>query len=348
MKPSNKIYEPTETILLTGAGFTKGFGGYLGSEMWAAILNQPEVQKDHDLRQVMVEQPHLNFEVVYHDVQSSKKYNPEQKSALTQAVGRSYRQMDEILRTSPANNPVAACRGLVRRFSGSRHKRTLGFVFTLNQDLLVERFYVNEDVEKMMAIPALHRPEWFRCDVGPFFGENDGGELKLPDELVVNQEEERLWTKFTSQLMYVKLHGSFGWRSQDGSDVMVIGHEKLGAIRKEPLLKWYLALFEDVLNRGQRKLLAVGYSFRDEHVNDIIVKAIRNSKLQLYILSPKQPIDFRSELFSLPKPRYHVTEIWNSLGGYFPGTVDDFYNEGNSFVPPQARGFLDALGLLNL
>jgi hypothetical protein len=30
-------------VLLTGAGFTKTFGGYLASEMWATILNQPEV-----------------------------------------------------------------------------------------------------------------------------------------------------------------------------------------------------------------------------------------------------------------------------------------------------------------
>ena len=31
-------------VLLTGAGFTKTFGGYLASEMWATILNQPEIQ----------------------------------------------------------------------------------------------------------------------------------------------------------------------------------------------------------------------------------------------------------------------------------------------------------------
>lgn len=195
----------------------------------------------------------------------------------------------------------------------------------------------------MIALPALHRPEWFKCNVGPLFGEKEDDELKLPNESAISEEQKKLWTTFTSQLQYVKLHGSFGWRSQDGSDVMVIGHDKFGAIQKEPLLKWYLTLLENVLNKGERKLLVVGYSFRDKHINEIIVKAIRNNRLQLYVMSPKQPIDFRSELFSAPKPRYHVTEIWESLAGYFPGTVHDFYQENNFFVPAQARAFLNAL-----
>ena len=43
-----------KTILLTGAGFTKTFGGFLGSEMWAAIFNQPEVGEDNKLREYML------------------------------------------------------------------------------------------------------------------------------------------------------------------------------------------------------------------------------------------------------------------------------------------------------
>ena len=42
-------------VLLTGAGFTKTFGGYLASEMWATILNQPEVQRSPELLKGMRE-----------------------------------------------------------------------------------------------------------------------------------------------------------------------------------------------------------------------------------------------------------------------------------------------------
>jgi len=33
-----------KTILLTGAGFTKNFGGFIASEMWAKIFNCRELQ----------------------------------------------------------------------------------------------------------------------------------------------------------------------------------------------------------------------------------------------------------------------------------------------------------------
>ena len=175
-------YNPANTILLTGAGFTKSFGGYLGSELWAAILNQPELQSDMELRKEMFEDKHLNFEVIYYRVQHSTKYSDEQKAALTAAIRRAYSQMDAILcGVSAGSVPAsAACRVFIRLFSGSRQNRTLGFVFTLNQDLLMERFYINGDQNKMMALPGLHRPEWFKSNVGPLFGEDEDDELKLP------------------------------------------------------------------------------------------------------------------------------------------------------------------------
>jgi len=37
-------------ILLTGAGFTKNFGGFLGSQMWDQIINDPEIQDNDNLR----------------------------------------------------------------------------------------------------------------------------------------------------------------------------------------------------------------------------------------------------------------------------------------------------------
>ena len=107
----------------------------------------------------------------------------------------------------------------------------------------------------------------------------------------------------------------------NGSDVMVIGHEKLGAIHNEPLLRWYLSLFKQVLYSGNRKLLVVGYGFRDQHVNEIIWNAIEKHQLHLYVLSPKQPSDFRDELFSLPQtalPRDRNLEVTRWLSPWYP------------------------------
>jgi hypothetical protein len=142
-------YTPANTVLLTGAGFTKNFGGYLASELWAILLNDREIQIDEQLRQLLVGDPHLNFEAVYHKVQSSDKHAPEQKLSFTRALRRVYAQMDALLCDSAdATNAKQACATFMRLFSGSRKDRTLGFVFTLNQDLLVERFYSNADGDR--------------------------------------------------------------------------------------------------------------------------------------------------------------------------------------------------------
>jgi hypothetical protein len=54
-------------VLLTGAGFTKTFGGYLASEMWATILNQPEVQNSPELLKGMRDLENLDYEMYYED-----------------------------------------------------------------------------------------------------------------------------------------------------------------------------------------------------------------------------------------------------------------------------------------
>ena len=40
-------------ILLTGAGFTKNFGGFLASEMWSKIFNTPAIQANKKLRDLL-------------------------------------------------------------------------------------------------------------------------------------------------------------------------------------------------------------------------------------------------------------------------------------------------------
>jgi hypothetical protein len=55
-------------VLLTGAGLTKNYGGYLASEMWATILNQPEVQDSPELLKGMRDLEHLDYETFYEEI----------------------------------------------------------------------------------------------------------------------------------------------------------------------------------------------------------------------------------------------------------------------------------------
>ncbi|MEP6934971.1 MAG: SIR2 family protein, partial [Nitrospirota bacterium] len=93
-----------------------------------------------------------------------------------------------------------------------------------------------------------------------------------------------------SKFVYIKLYGSYGWRSADGTNAMVVGGGKEERIAKEPLLKWYLELFREVLTGPECNLLVIGYGFRDKLINEVIAHAIRDRKLRLYIISPHQPI----------------------------------------------------------
>src|SRR5215468_987064 len=97
---------PAKALLLTGAGFSRPFGGYLASEMWALIFRQPEVRASESIRQKMLVD--MNFESVYGEVVTSAQYNEKEKHDIQEAVWRSYRDMhDEMLSRPPTATPSA-------------------------------------------------------------------------------------------------------------------------------------------------------------------------------------------------------------------------------------------------
>ncbi len=69
MSNQERWFKAAKNVFLTGAGFTKKFGGYLASEMWALVLNQAEVQQDEGLRRELLDE--MDFEKVYDQVLTS-------------------------------------------------------------------------------------------------------------------------------------------------------------------------------------------------------------------------------------------------------------------------------------
>jgi hypothetical protein len=335
-------------ILLTGAGFTKTFGGFLGSEMWAAIFNQPEVRADKTLRERMLE-GNLNYEAIYEHVITSpdSEFNTSQKSSFSKAVRKAYGDMDQQIyerRLGDKTGSVfSCCNSFIGRFS--RIQNTRAFFFTLNQDILVERFFSTSDT--ILSLPGLNSPKWFNDKIG---------NTLLPDEYVtvldeteVEKEKQKFWDIATGKFMYVKLHGSYGWRAKDGSDVMILGHGKKGRIEKEPLLRWYVSLFEQSLQEGNKNLVIIGYGFGDDHINDIIADAVRDKGLKLFVISPQRPADFRKDLSGVHGTyiefKHRAEEIWKGLYGYHPGKVTDFYRASQSGLPSLGHDFFRDLGI---
>lgn len=323
----------SKNILLTGAGFTKNFGGFLAEEMWAQIFNHTEVQKNWELVEKMQEQ--FDYENIYYEImQGDKPY----KQALHIATMKAYENLDSAMRDwVPGSGKKDGIYVLLDLFSGKADE--VSCFFTLNQDLLIERCFSGGDVgvrlSKEFDLPGIDMEFRKLRSINPLTKEEF---ISLPKDTV----DFKLSTK---KFNYIKLHGSCNWKSHDGSDAMVIGLNKQEAIEKEPLLKKYCAIFKDAISQKGVRLLVIGYGFGDDHINEIIYEAIKsvendNEKLKLYVLSPEAPGSFKKKLYESKtkgmceffKPK-GIT-IFSRLSGYFQCYLKDdfmsyYYNYGS-------------------
>lgn len=337
MSSQKSWFTPAKNILLTGAGFTKNFGGYLASEMWSVIFNQPEIRQYPSLREILLGE--LNFEQVYDQVPG--RSSPEEHTAFHSALTNAYGQMHLGI-CQRENNPrsSAVCSNFLAQFQKRRgNQQEKAFFFTLNQDLFVERFYLNNfNHEGLIKIPGLHHPKWFNQHLKGELQQEDLSQL--PDEDQMEEIKKQFWSKSTENFAYVKLHGSYGWMDKDGTHKMVIGNTKTGVIQREPLLSWYQSLFAKALRHQENQnLVIVGYGFRDDHINGVIADAIKENGLRLFVVSPKQPRDFREMLFS----EGHGDALWRGLFGYHSGLVTDFYQDNDADLSPQGQAFFNSL-----
>ncbi len=301
-------------ILLTGAGFTYNFGGFLAREMWSKIFNNPLVQANKEIRELL--QKDFDFESVYFEVTFGSKYNEQAKADLRKAVEGAYKDLDTTVKNYvfTGRNPMGVnIYGLGELFAFmSQRGSDKGWFFTLNQDLYMER-------KNGYRSPGALFPQVFNN------GSEVGGQnmVQLPDQAGVDRAKSNL-----CNASYIKLHGSYGWTSSSGSTQMVIGKNKVEDINREPLLKWYLDLFQDAIYEGSKKLLIIGYGFGDEHINRILLKGVQDYNLSIYIINPTDPENVKKVLEGYQEGTYSVADthaIWKGVRGYFPYSLRQIY-----------------------
>lgn len=323
-------------LLLTGAGFSRPFGGYLSSQMWALILCQPQVRSSDRLRKAMLRD--TNFEQVYSEVVTSSEYGGEEKHGFTEAVWKAYKQMHEEMCTqSNADRAHSLMSRFVHRFANREHSEP-ALVFTLNQDLLVESFNTPDLRLLQPGVPS-HQP--------------DGQSISLPGTAAVEEAAKTYRQAGSPAINYFKLHGSFNWLRHDGSRGLAIGTHKGTLLSEEPLLKWYQKVFEDGLHEPEQSLLVIGYSFRDPHINGTILNAVKAVGLKLFVMSPETPETFGDNVCETRRSaRKHQIgiegqgdEIWKALHGYYCGSVDDYYTSNHVKLPPKGQALFRDLGL---
>jgi hypothetical protein len=85
-----------KTVLLTGAGFTANFGGYLAEEMWSLIFSHPKVQKRPLVKQLMLGD--FNYESAYYKILHEGTWSSNDQAAILDATRNAYDRLDKAIR----------------------------------------------------------------------------------------------------------------------------------------------------------------------------------------------------------------------------------------------------------
>jgi SIR2-like domain len=285
-------------LLLTGAGFTKNFGAPLAAELWSIILGCPYLRNYPKVLDVLRE--NFDFEAVYRQVLDGD-FSDAEKEWLTRSVQYAYAYIDSVIQDILGSGiHINGLQAMINRFAGDRLQP--GFFFTLNQDLFLERHYYNGQRPLLPGIP--HKQHWFTSEFNTGIQPSDVSPLpaSVPGDFMKG-----------SGFFYIKLHGSMNWYSSVGSgQKLIIGQGKDAQINAEPILARYMELFREVLCGGEHKLLVIGYSFADPHINRVLMDSVKKG-LQLFVLSPGSPETLKNRMAS-----QDCAELWSALVEYFP------------------------------
>jgi len=275
----------SKRVLFIGAGFSRNWGGLLANEVAGRILNHEAVQGRPHLRDRLIENP--SFE----DVLEETKYGlfeEEDHVAIQEAISEVFSRMDEHYKNPTPRVLPSTINDFISKFCPGAVGIGTGYVFSLNQDLLLERIYGSIPNKQKLVIPGI---TWSMP--APTF---PAGATDIPIANVLDPSggnEPVLLRNFN----LIKLHGSTNWRSTSGAPTMVMGRRKSYTISDNPLLAWKQQVFESVVSSGDVKMMIIGYGWGDDHINEIIAKAVLEHNLKLYTWSPQNPQDALRDKF---------------------------------------------------
>lgn len=306
------IVKSKKLILLTGAGFTCNFGGFTASEVWTRIFNFPAVKTSDKLTARL--KGNFDFESIYGQVMATGEQD--EKKVIQEAIAYAYETLDASIVNRKNGSSSLSGMGsfkFIELFKGTREEK--GLIFTLNQDLFMER-------ENATLFKPIGSPNGLVESLDNARSLREDGFRQLPSSI---DEIEKEFAQATPWV-YMKLHGSYGWLSADGSRQLVIGKNKKEQIDSEPLLKFSYEVFDKAIQEGGKKMVIAGYSFRDKHINDLLIKGIYHHGLRLFVVDILGPKDFKARLCEGLEPAPHEgMQIWEGIDGYFPYTFEKLF-----------------------
>jgi hypothetical protein len=259
-------------IILLGAGFSKNWNGLLATEVTAHLMSH--FQSDFHLFNLLHRN---NFEDGLAHLQRAYLHSrAAQEEARLTAFQAALSDIFDSMNRSFQSRQFEFSTDVARSFG----KFLTGFdaMFTLNQDLLLELHYRNQNVALWQGT------QW------------QGWEMPGLRALPVTDHHNPASNKWRPEAPfqgnarmqpYYKLHGSSGWVTVDGQPLLVVGRDKTGTIAHHPILHWSYQQFEDHLNRDETRLMVIGYGFGDDHINESLINAHQAGKLKMiYLVQP--------------------------------------------------------------
>jgi len=267
-------------VLLLGAGFSRNWGGWLASEAFEYLLGNPELDRG-GLRDILWRNKRNGgFEAALAELQTEAEQRGQSSARehliiLESAILEMFADMDKgfasLVTFEWQNQRGYLVRDFLVRFDA---------IFTLNQDLLMERHYLNGSV----ALSSSR--QWGGWQI-PGMKDVPGEGLGNP---AISKRSPMNSTAFAVEKNlqpYFKLHGSSNWVDErTGRPVFIMGGNKVSGIKQHPILTWNHECFTKYLSGPDTRLMIIGYSFGDEHVNRAVVSAGKGGNLRIFVIDP--------------------------------------------------------------
>ena len=150
-------------------------------------------------------------------------------------------------------------------------------IFTLNQDTLLEQHYLD----------GMVGGKWNGTRIPGIAPLGAASAYSNPHAKTAPQQPDPPNFKIVPGFQpYIKLHGSCNWNDgPSGGRILVMGGKKAGSIDRFQLLAWYHREFKQYLQRPDARLMVIGYSFSDEHINITIAEGVEKG-LKLFLVDP--------------------------------------------------------------
>jgi hypothetical protein len=266
------------TFLLTGAGFSRNWGGWLADEAFEYLLGCAELLPYHRTL-LWKHRGKGGFEGILQELRDEYIKSPGAHTAKPLQefdkllMGMFYSMNNGFSNFEPVTNPGLGpqptfMRDFLCRFDA---------IFTLNQDTLLEQKYLNSDIRegsqgKLLGAQA------------PGLVQETAGGTAHAHPGVFRQADPPYSVPERIQ-PYFKLHGSSNWRALNGRSLLIMAENKGTQIDGVALLDWYRSEFRKHLSQPDAKLMIIGYSFRDPHINEILSACVTTG-LKLFIIDP--------------------------------------------------------------